>query len=244
MKSSPSSKQLTGPRAKLSRSDKRRLCTVSRRAEAWFAQNGREFPWRLDRASTYERVCVEVLLQRTRAETVSRFYDKFFSKFPSWQAIAATSIEELQDTLKPIGLWERRARTLAGLAAHASSLNGEFPNNRDTLQEIPAIGQYVANAIFLFQHGRPEPLLDSNMARVIERYIRPRKLADIRHDPWLQSAGKQLVATGDPIKVNWAILDIGGTLCTPVSPSCQACPLRKGCTHAKKTRDSRTGQTS
>ena len=44
----------------------------------------------------------------------------------------------------------------------------------------------VANAILLVCHEQPEPLLDSNMARVIERVFGPRKLADIRYDPYLQ----------------------------------------------------------
>lgn len=221
-------------RSHLGQGDKRRLSSLARRAEDWFEVNGRDFPWRSPRASTYERICVEVLLQRTRAETVSAYYRDFFSAFPDWQSLDRASLEELESALKPIGLWQRRARALSGLANSVVRMGGVFPQNREALENIPAVGQYVANAILLFQHGAPEPLLDSNMARVIERYLRPRKLADIRHDPWLQAACKHLVSAGNPVEVNWAILDIGGTICTPRSPSCASCPLRRGCTHARK----------
>ena len=106
---------------------------------------------------------------------------------------------------------------------------GGGPADDVELLKVPAVGQYVANAIRLFQDNKPAPLLDANMARVLERYLRPRKLADLRHDPWLQEAAWYLVGLGDARLLNWAILDLGGLVCTPRSPRCPECPVRRGC---------------
>ena len=96
------------------------------------------------------------------------------------------------------------------------------------------MGQYVARAILLFCHGQPEPLLDTNMARVLERYFGPRQLADIRHDPYLQELSRRVVAAGDPVVINWAILDLGAMVCKPRTPECNACPLKRGCQFRKQ----------
>lgn len=213
----------------LSQGDKRRLRTVARRLEGWFARDGREFPWREANVDLYRHVCVEVLVQRTRAETVARFYGPFFNRFPGWKAIDDATTRELEDFLKPVGLWQRRARSLKNLARYAVEAGGKFPPDEAELLKVPAVGQYVANAIRLFQDGQAAPLLDTNMARVLERYFRPRKLADIRHDPWLQEVAWYLVGLGDSRAINWALLDLGAMHCTSRSPRCSSCPLRRGC---------------
>jgi len=153
-------------------------------------------------------------------------------QFPDWHALAEAKNEELRSFLKPLGLWQRRAITLHDLAMEMSSRGRDFPGDRDAVEKLPGVGQYIANAIELLIHGKPMPLLDTNMARVIERYFRPRILADIRYDPWLQEIAACLVRTSrEPVKLNWAILDLGAMICLPKNPRCGACPLKRGCAH-------------
>ena len=218
----------------LTRGEKQRITRLRAKVLDWYSKNGRDFPWRHPNASTYERICVEVLLQRTRAETVAGIYRQFFDKFPSWVDIAKASTAELESQFKPIGLWKRRAQSIKKLALYVAPRQGIFPSTPEELVEVPAVGQYVANAILMFQHGQARPLLDTNMARVIERYIRPRKLADIRYDPWLQSAAYWLTSGDRPIVTNWAVLDFASTICAPRSPRCQQCVLASACSFRKK----------
>ena len=214
---------------RLTRADKQRISRLQRCVLQWYAQNGRALPWRKPGTSTFERICVEVLLQRTRAETVAGIYEGFFSRFRSWADIAETQTEDLENLLRPIGLWKRRALSLKGLASYASGRGGAFPDDPAELASVPAVGQYVRNAILLFQFGQPRPLLDVNMVRLLERYIRPRRLADIRHDPWLQEAAHWLVRGQRPIEVNWAALDFGSLICSARKPRCSACTLNSWC---------------
>jgi len=216
----------------LSASDRRRLPSVARRIEAWLPHSGRMFPWRERYASIYEQICVEVLVQRTKAETVANSYRSFFAKFPNWNSLACAPTTAIEEELKPLGLWRRRAIGLKRLASFASSTDGRFPNSREELEKLPAVGQYVASAILLFQHQQPEPLIDTNTSRVLERYFRPRVLADIRHDPWLQASARKLVSAGNAKAINWAILDLGAKICRPAKPLCSYCPLKRGCSFA------------
>ena len=104
-----------------------------------------------------------------------------------------------------------------------------FPSSREDIDKLPGVGQYVGNAIEMFCHDRPMPLLDTNMTRVIERVFKPRELVDIRYDPWLQGISKKLVTSKHAVQLNWALLDIGGIICRPKDPRCQECPLTESC---------------
>ncbi|MEE2865952.1 MAG: hypothetical protein VYE69_12035 [Pseudomonadota bacterium] len=222
----------------LTRGEKARITRVRKKLIAWFEANGRDFPWRRKSASDYERICVEILLQRTRAETVASIYGAFFEKYPGWHSLADAPIEELENVLRPIGLWRRRARSINALACWADENGGQFPRSEMELLRVPAVGQYVANAIQLFQHGKASPLLDVNMARFLERYLRKRRLADIRHDPWLQEACHWLVDCDDCVSVNWATLDHAAVTCRARSPLCSSCELSTTCNFAAGTRRS------
>lgn len=213
----------------LTRGEKAKLTRFRKDLLTWFEENGRDLPWRKPSANDFERICVEVLLQRTRAETVAKVYPVFFGRFTGWADIAAASIEELEEYFKPIGLWNRRARSMRALAGYAVARGRFFPSDPVELAKAPAVGQYVRNAILLFQHGEARPLLDVNMARVIERFVRPRRLADIRHDPWLQEAAHWLVKGEQAVEVNWAVLDFGSAVCSSRSPQCAICTFRTRC---------------
>lgn len=213
----------------LTRGEKAKLTTLKRRLLRWAASSGRDFPWRHADATTYEKIAVEVLLQRTTAQAVSHFYREFFAKYPDWDQLAAASTADLEVFLKPLGLWRRRAASLVGLARFASASGGRFPTDPAEHENIPAVGQYVSNAVLMFQHGAKAPLLDVNMARVIERYVRPRRLADIRYDPWLQEAAHWFVQGNEPDKANWALLDFAATVCKARRPLCETCPVRARC---------------
>ena len=112
--------------------------------------------------------------------------------------------------------------------------NGRFPRDREAIEALPGIGQYIANAVLLFCHGQPQPLLDVNMARVLERVFGPRKLADIRYDPYLQELARNVVRCKTSAKLNWAILDIAATVCLLRNPCCSECPLTSVCLTATR----------
>jgi len=195
----------------------------------WYENHGRGFPWREESATIYLQVISEILLQRTRAETVAEFIEKFKGVYPSWKLLDKASITELAKVLQPIGLWNRRSATLKRLAAEMVKRGGVFPEDRQELEQLPGVGQYVANAILLLDKGQPQPLLDVNMARVLERFFGPRKRADIRHDPYLQDLATSVVHCDRAKELNWAVLDFAAQICRARNPFCKECPLRSTC---------------
>jgi len=210
----------------------RKVRWCRRQLLTWYARYGRDLPWRCWRAGLYQKIVVEILLQRTQARTIERFFSGFIRRFRSWSDVSAASIEDLGEVLRPIGLWRRRAGALKALASEMVRRRGLFPIDRRQIEALPAVGQYVASAVLLFAHGRPEPLLDANMARVLERVFEPRRLVDIRYDPWLQTLARILVRSVRSAEVNWAVLDVAALYCRLSKPACANCPLRHKCNYA------------
>jgi A/G-specific adenine glycosylase len=209
-----------------------------KRLLVWYTENGRNFPWRQGSTSKYKLVVSEILLQRTRAETVASFFNTFFSQYPSWKKLAEADEAEIGQVIRPMGLWKRRALTLMQLATVMAKRNGRFPRTRAEIEEtLPGVGQYIANAIFLLCHGEPQPLLDANMARVLERVFGPRKLSDIRYDPYLQALAFEIVQCKEAKKLNWAILDLAASNCLPRKLRCTTCPLKPVCSEALPKND-------
>lgn len=210
------------------------LLEFRRRLLVWYENNGRNFPWRKKSLSKYKIIISEILLQRTRAETVDSFFNAFIEKYPSWKKLAKAKKSEISEILHPIGLWKRRSSTLKQLAIFMSNRNGRFPRSREEIEAMPGVGQYIANAILLQCHGEAQPLLDVNMARVLERVFGTRKLSDIRYDPYLQGLSLEVVQCKEPKKINWAILDLASSTCLLRNPHCNACPIELICLRVRK----------
>jgi A/G-specific adenine glycosylase len=194
----------------------------------WYKHNGRRFEWRKKGLTHYQYVIAEALLQRTKAETIAKFYPQFLQQYPNWKSLANAQQEDIEKYLIPVGLYRQRSKRLLGLAQEMVKRGSRLPRDRETLESIPFMGQYIANAVELVIFHEPSPLVDVNMSRVLERFFGPRKMADIRYDPYLQSLSREVVSHVDTKKINWAILDFAAVTCTPV-PKCVVCELKKKC---------------
>ena len=197
----------------------------------WFLGNGRTFLWRNKSATNYELIISEVFLQRTKAETVSKFLPDFLKKYSSWKQLGDATELELQEITKPLGLYKQRGSRLYKLAQDLKRRKGRFPKERNQVAEMPMMGQYITNAFELYILKKKSPLLDVNMARLLERFFGERKLADIRHDPYLQTLAYRVVNIDKSKELNWAILDYASLICKKTKPLCFQCSLNSKCKH-------------
>jgi A/G-specific adenine glycosylase len=195
----------------------------------WYEYEGRDFPWRNKSITNFQAVIAEVLLQRTKAETVSRFYTRFIIDYPNWKSLAEANLKEIENYLRPIGLYTQRSVRLQKLAIEMVKRNGRLPRDRKDLESIPFMGQYIANAVELVVFNQPSPLVDVNMARVLERYFGPRQMADIRYDPYLQDLAYKIVNHKNTKELNWAVLDFAALICQARRPKCEVCLLSDKC---------------
>lgn len=217
------------PKSKLSEDQKIKI--LQRELLKWYKKHGRHFPWRNKSITNYQAVIAEVLLQRTKAETVAKFYPQFLKDFPNWKSLADAPLKKIEKYLVPIGLYRQRSKRLKSLAKEMVKRNGRLPRNREDLESIPFMGQYIANAVEVVIFNQRRPLIDVNMARVLERFFGKRELADIRYDPKLQKLASKLVHHSKAKWINWAILDYAAAVCRARLPNCGICLPCSHCNH-------------
>lgn len=195
----------------------------------WYARHGRDLPWR-EETDAYRVWVREIMLQQTTVAAVKPYFERFMAAFPTVQTLAAAAEADVLKLWEGLGYYSR-ARNLHRAARKLVSEHGaRLPESVAELHSLPGIGRYTAGAIASFAYGLREPIVEANTLRLYAR------LLGYRGDPRSRSGQETLwnfagefVPRARPGRFNQALIDLGATVCTPVDPRCDVCPLRKYC---------------
>ena len=219
-------------------SSPRSLRTFQTRLLAWFRSHRRELPWRASR-DPYRVWVAEIMLQQTRIAVVIPYYDRFLRRFPDVDSLARARQAAVLKIWSGLGYY-RRARNLHTAAKEiVEQHRGEFPRELEAALRLPGIGRYTAAAVLSIAYDLPLAVLDGNVIRVLARLQAVR--GDLRTPgTWrkLSESSEHLLAQQAAGDWNQALMELGETICTPQSPRCLACPIRRWCAaHAQGVTD-------
>jgi A/G-specific adenine glycosylase len=196
---------------------------------AWYEIEARDLPWR-QTADPYAIWISEVMLQQTQVNTVLDYYKRFLDRFPTMQALASASIDEVLKAWEGLGYYRRAQNLHKAARIMVDQHDGKLPQSAAKLRLLPGIGTYTAGAIASIAFGQDEPVLDGNVIRVISR------LFAISGDVAKATARKRLLAqatalipTGQASDFNQALMDLGARICAPSKPRCEDCPVANSC---------------
>ncbi|WP_428086111.1 A/G-specific adenine glycosylase [Caldisericum sp.] len=191
----------------------------------WAKENLRSFPWR-NTSDPYKIFLAETLLKRTTATAAVRIYNDLINKYPDISTLASASVKDLNYLLRPLGLYKQRSELLIKSARYiVEKMGGKFPYNIDDLVKVPGIGLYTASAISSFAFRKPVPTVDSNVIRVLRRFLDKPSL-NVKIAMNLLSS---VIEEKNGSEFNLGIIDLGGTICKPTNPNCNFCPIREKC---------------
>jgi A/G-specific adenine glycosylase len=207
----------------------RMRCSVRDALLRFYDQHARDLPWRRTR-DPYAIWVSEIMLQQTRVDTVLRYYDRFLARFPTTTALAGATEDDVLSAWSGLGYY-RRARLLhTGVREVVAHYGGQVPEDPAARLELPGIGRYTAGAIGSIAFDRAEPIVDGNVARVLCRlHAIDTPLGRADTDALLWEHAAALAYGPRPGALNQALMELGATLCSKSSPSCERCPLRTHC---------------
>lgn len=195
----------------------------------WFAESGRDLPWRRTRDPWTILLC-ELMSQQTQVSRVVERLPGFLVSFPNPTAMANGPSGAVIEAWTGLG-YNRRAVNLHRAATQIrDSHDGCVPSNRAELQNLPGIGPYTARAIRVFAFEYPDAVVDTNIARVLARH-QGRSLTTRE----VQALADELVPVEDPWTWNQALMEVGALRCRRI-PQCGVCPLEMECSWASKQR--------
>jgi A/G-specific adenine glycosylase len=203
----------------------------------WFRRNSRDLPWRRTR-DAYEVLVSELMLQQTQVSRVVDYYGNFLERFPTLAHVARAKPARVLEAWEGLGYYAR-ARNLHKLAVQVSDRGRDtratLPQDPAALRQLPGIGAYTAGAVASFAYERRAPLVDTNVARVLERVFAPGtkvKTTAGAKRVWA-IAERVLPPTG---RAGWthnqALMELGALVCTARTRRCTVCPVRRVCRSA------------
>ncbi len=207
----------------------------SRRLRAWYRRSARDLPWRRTR-DAYHILVSELMLQQTQVSRVLEYYDRFITRFPDLEALSRARESQVLAQWSGLGYYAR-ARNLHKLARHVvreapAAYGATLPSTPEALRALPGVGAYTAGAVASFAYEQRAALVDTNVARVLQRALAPRlnvKRARDLTQLWAM-AESMLPRTGRAVWVhNQALMELGALVCTARVKHCGKCPVRSLC---------------
>lgn len=200
----------------------------------WYAVSARDLPWRAGptarangvRPDPYKVWMAEIMLQQTTVAHATRYFLAFTDRWPTVEALAAADDADVMGAWAGLGYYAR-ARNLLKCARAVTEL-GAWPDTVDGLRALPGVGPYTAGAIAALAFGRRAAAVDGNVDRVFARLLALKgdwKAEKTR----LKSVVEDLVPADRPAEFAEGLMDLGATICTPKSPNCLICPVRRFC---------------
>jgi len=200
-----------------------------RELATWFSFNMRQLPWRKT-MDPYKIWLSEIILQQTRVDQGMPYYHAFVENFPTVYDLAKAPIDRVLRLWQGLGYYSRGRNLHACAKIIVEKYGGAFPVERQTLRELPGIGDYTSAAIASFAFGKKEAVVDGNVIRVISRLFGITE--DTRQSSTLsqiKALAARLLPDADHPTFNQAMMEFGSLQCRPVRPDCMVCPLAEVC---------------
>ena len=200
----------------------------------WYLKYGRDFPWRHTK-DPYRIMIAEFMLHRTRAEQVVPIYLDFIKKYPDVYSLVEADKEKIKTITSHLGLHWRSRHFIKAAEYVVENYDGKFPENYNELRKIPGIGEYVAGALMTVAFNKPAPVVDSNIARFINRVWGLNLSGEIRRKKEIVQIARTLFKAENPGELLFALIDFTAIICRPRTPKCSLCILSTICKHTDST---------
>ena len=193
----------------------------------WYRQHKRDLPWR-DTRNPYLIWVSEIILQQTRVAQGYDYFVRFIERFPTVEALALASEDEVMRMWQGLGYYSR-ARNLHAAAKQVLAM-GYFPNSYEAIRQLKGVGDYTAAAVASFAFDVPRAAVDGNVCRVWSRVFG----VDIPIDSGqgrrvIGEIAQTLLPESHAALYNQAVMEFGALQCVPRNPICHACPLATKC---------------
>ncbi len=208
---------------------KRQIETFRKKLIEWYTVNKRELPWR-NTTDPYRIWVSEVMLQQTQVNTALPFYRRFLKRFPDIQDLAGADVQEVLKVWEGMGYYGRARNLFRSAGMVVEQYEGMIPEKWEDFRNLPGVGDYIAAAVLSIAFGKPYPVVDGNVKRVLARLL-------LLEDPANQSAfskrfglsAEKFLDRQDPGTYNQAVMELGAMVCRPQQPICTECPVNGFC---------------
>ncbi|WP_456599069.1 A/G-specific adenine glycosylase [Blastococcus sp. SYSU DS0616] len=196
----------------------------------WYATAARDLPWRTPDVEPWAVLVSEVMLQQTPVARVEPVWRDWMTRWPTPAELAATPPAEVIRAWGKLGYPRRALRLREAAIAITERHGGVVPADVPALEALPGVGTYTARAVACFGYGRRQPVVDTNVRRVVARLVHGRAEAgNARAADLVDIAALAPEDDGRAVRFSVAVMELGALVCVAGTPRCGACPVRDRC---------------
>ncbi len=177
------------------------------------------------------RVLIRTILsQRTKDANTDKATNQLFSKYKDIHEVADAPIEDIEKLVKSAGFFRVKANRIKEVShIILDYYGGIVPNNMKELLELPGVGRKTANCVLVFAFQEPAIPVDTHVHRIPNRWgIVNTKTPEKTEEELMKIVPKNLW-----IDMNDLIVQFGQTICRPLNPLCEECPITDLCDYYK-----------
>ncbi len=194
---------------------------------AWYANAGRDLPWRHCH-DPYAIWVSEIMLQQTQVKTVIPYYHRWLAQFPTLEQLASADLQQVLKAWEGLGYYTRARNLYACAQEIMQHHGGVFPTEPRDVLALPGIGRTTAGGILSAAFNQPAAILDGNVKRVLARLV-ALPVPPTKATKQLWQLSEALLDREHPREFNQALMDLGATVCTAKKPDCNNCPWIPHC---------------
>ena len=187
----------------------------------------------------FETLVSIILSQRTYWKNVKAATERFVERFKDVEDVARASVDEIEEVIKPAGLYRVKARRIKKIARYlVEKYDGKldkilglpYDEAKEKLTSISGIGPKTADVFLMAINGEQVLPIDVHIFRIMKRL----GIADERDS--YESLKAKLEAEIPPnqrMKTHLILIEFGRQICRAQNPKCGKCPIKRYCKFGK-----------
>ena len=183
--------------------------------------------------SDYELLVAVVLSAQSTDKRVNSVTPILFQKYPTLKALKEASLEDLENILRPIGSYHKKASYIKEIARIiVDDYQGSMPCDRKILESFPGVGRKTVNVVFSEYYHIPAFAVDTHVERVSKRLGLAKEQDNVLT---IEEKLKKAFPKEEWGRRHLQMVLFGRYYCKSIKPDCSSCKLKEICFyHTKK----------
>ncbi len=169
------------------------------------------------------------MLQQTTVRAVLPYYQRWFELFPDLESLARAPLRDVLRAWQGLGYYQRSRNLRKAAREVIREHGGCLPDDPAALRRLPGFGPYTTAAVLSLAFGRPLPVIDANVRRVLMRVLKTEGPASSAMDKGFLAVLEKIIPLSAPGDFNQAMMELGALVCRSANPQCLVCPVRGFC---------------
>ena len=180
----------------------------------------------LTHRSAWELLVATILSAQSTDVNVNRVTPELFRKYPTVEAFAALTPEQLEPDVRSTGFFRNKSKSVVGAAKKiVSDFGGQVPDDMEKLLTLPGVARKTANVVLGNAYGIPGITVDTHFGRLSRRFGWTTSDDPVK----VEAEVGELIPKSDWVLLSHRLIWHGRRICHARKPACGACPVADWC---------------